>query len=82
MVIDLILNRKDGAPYNAHKFYREILQYGEVGGGIAEALDSAGETGVKFALCRYVIDNGYNPAISEYIASVDWLPTESQYTKH
>lgn len=31
MIIDLILDRKDGYRYNAHEFYGEVMEYGEVG---------------------------------------------------
>lgn len=31
MIIDLILDRKDGYRYNAHEFYGEVMEYWEGG---------------------------------------------------
>ena len=71
MVIDLILDRKDGQPYNARKFYNNVCEYGEV--DIANAMDEGEEDEVKHELCKYVIDNKYNHNICQYITSVNWL---------
>jgi hypothetical protein len=73
MIIDLILDRKDGEEYNARDFYYACLRYGEVGDDITRALDSGTEKDVKKALCDYVIDNDYNKNICKYINSVNWL---------
>lgn len=73
MIIDLILDRKDGIPYQSRKFYREVMEYGDVGEGIASALDYGEEADVKRELAAYLISNGYNPEIEEYINSQDWL---------
>lgn len=77
MIIDLILDRKDGLDYNARDFYNDVTQYGEVGFDVARALDSGTEKDVKKALCKYVKDNGYySKEICNYINSVAWLPGE------
>jgi len=73
MIIDLILNRKDGSDYQPRKFYNDVMGYGEVGWGIAEALDNGTETEVKKALSHYIVDQDYNPRIIEYVNSVSWL---------
>lgn len=78
MIIDLILDRKDGKPYNPTYFYEEVKEYGEVWPEIAkpilEAMES-GESGeVRLALCRYIDEQGYNPIIKNYIRRVNWLP--------
>lgn len=45
----------------------------ELSDPITRAMDEQPEQVVKFELCRYVIENGYNPEICDYINSVNWL---------
>lgn len=78
MVIDLILDRKDGKQYRASDFYRAVCEYGDIGHEIAEALDNGEESDVKKALCFYILGNDYNPDICAYVDSVDWLVDELQ----
>lgn len=73
MVVDLILDRKDGLEYDPEQFYRDAMQYGEVADEITRALDSGTEADVKKALCKYIKDNKYNPSICDYINSVSWI---------
>jgi len=73
MIIDKILDRKDGDPYTPESFYRSIVRYGEIGFDITAAMDHGTETDVKKALCRYVIENEYNPNICKYINKQNWL---------
>lgn len=73
MIIDLILDRKDGDPYVDRKFYFDVLGYGEIGDDITRAMDYGTERDVKKALCDYIDNNEYNPAIKNYIHSVNWL---------
>ena len=77
MIIDCILDRKDGSNYNPHEFYNKMIEYDEVFGGIAwdiiRAMDYGEEADVKKALCEYIDKQGYNPAIKDYINSVSWL---------
>ena len=73
MIVDLILDRKDGSPYRDHDFYFDVLRYGEVGDDITRAMDYGTERDVKRALCEYIDNNEYNPAIKNYINSVRWL---------
>lgn len=86
MIIDLILDRADGTPYNAHDFYTAVSGYAEVFQEIVEpitkALDCGTENDVKQELCEYVQRLNYNPKICDYINSVEWLKsdTETVYT--
>lgn len=79
MIIDRILDRKDNEKfygkdmYNAHDFYYDIMCYGKIGHNITRAMDVGTEKQVKQALCKYVIDNEYNPNICDYINSVNWI---------
>lgn len=74
MVIDLILDRKDGwDTYEPAEFYRECMCYGDVAEKITMAMDYGTEAQVKKALCDYIEQNGYNQAICDYINSVPWL---------
>ena len=73
MIIDLIFDRKNGVKYSPKQFYNSVVQYGEVGFNIAEALDNGNEQDVKRSLARYVLDNEYSLEVIEYINSVNWL---------
>lgn len=78
MIIDLILDRKDGEPYNAKRFYNAINRYVDVfpdtnAAAIAHAMDELTEQHVKHELCEYVLVGNYNPEICDYINSVNWL---------
>ena len=84
MIVDLILDRKDdntvwsdslghSIPYNAHTFYLNVMDYGEIGFDIQRAFDGGTEQDIKRELCRYIDEQGYNPDIKEYINSVEWL---------
>ena len=76
MIIDRILDRKDGCKYSARDFYWDCLHYGRVGDGISRAMDYGEELDVKAAICKYIIDNEYNPDICGYVWSVEWLKEE------
>ena len=73
MIVDLILDRKDGAKYNAHDFYVDVMGYGEIGEDITRAMDFGTESDVRRELCEYITANEYNPAICDYINSREWL---------
>lgn len=77
MIIDLILDRKDGYKYNPKEFYNEVMEYGDIWPELADpitrAMDSGTEQDVKNELCLYITKCGYNPQICNYINSVEWL---------
>ncbi len=73
MIIDLILDRKEGKEYNAKQFYNNVMQYGEIGFNIASALDSGENKDIEKALCLYVVENDYNNNICNYIRSIKWI---------
>lgn len=77
MIIDEILDRKEGSAYSAHDFYMYCMKssaiFGGIGDKITRALDYGTENDIKRALCDYVLKNGYNPKICDYINSVNWL---------
>ena len=79
MIIDLILDRKDGTPYNAIDFYRDVMEYESdfnLDRSISSALDYGDEKAVRKALCDYVINQGYNKNICNYINDVQWLKSD------
>lgn len=86
MIIDLILDRKEGKnrivkngklyttnEYNAKRFYNEVMSYGQIGWEIAEAMDSGDNKDVQKALAHYIVDNNYNPDIIKYIQANKWI---------
>ena len=79
MIIDLILDRKDGTLYNAFDFYRDVMEYESdfnLDRSISSALDYGDEKAVRKALCDYVINQGYNKNICNYINDVQWLKSD------
>ena len=79
MIIDLILDRKDFIKidkidnYDPKTFYYNVMGYGEVGYGIARAMDLGDEKNVKDELYNYLVDQDYNLNIKAFIDSVTWL---------
>ena len=73
MIIDLILDRKDGDAYTPKQFYCDVMSYGSIGNYISIAMDNKEEKDVKHSLCDYIIRNGYSLDITDYIFSVNWL---------
>ena len=79
MVIDYILDRKDGYGYDVKEFYDACMAYEEF--DIARALDGGTEKDVKKALCDYVIYNDYPKSICKYINSENWLDDDFYESK-
>lgn len=81
MIIDLILDRKDGETfgdvYDARQFYFDVLQYiyltKDASSEITSAMDYGTDADVRASLCRYIDQNGYNPEIKNYINSRRWI---------
>lgn len=76
MLIDLILDRKDGVPYNAKDFYTELCEYLSVFpfyGPIASAMDCGRNEDVVNEMCSYIDEQGYSPHIKDYVRSVEWV---------
>ena len=59
--------------YMPERFYQQVMDYGEVGFGITAAMDGGTEEDVKRELCKYIIDNEYNPDLCNYINERTWL---------
>ena len=78
MIIDLILDRRAGDKFDPVDFALQVYDYKEIfpeqARPILEAISSKCEQRVKHALCGYVLGNGYNPEICDFINSVSWTP--------
>jgi hypothetical protein len=75
MIIDIILDRQDGVPYNPARFASDCAEYEKIfqfDYGIAEAINRNDDEGAKAAMCRYIDEQDYNPEIKEYVNSVGW----------
>lgn len=83
MIIDLILDRKDGAFYNPHDFYMKVASYGYLtpvhSERITRAMDGGEEEDVRRELMNYIHQNGYNEELKDYIESVKWLEKDKAY---
>lgn len=77
MVIDLILDRKDGEPYYPKHFYNECMEYFAIFDAVTLAMDYGTEKDVKETLCKYIKDCEYNTEIMDYINSVNWIESEN-----
>lgn len=75
MIIDLILDRKDGKEYNAKQFYNRVMEYENDMNSfaISTALDSGNEKDIRKMLCIYITRNGYNPEICNFINELNWI---------
>ena len=76
MIIDLILDRKDGENYNAKNAYNYITEQESLFDSnypISRAFDMGTNQDVQKALCKYITSGDYNPEIIEYINSVKWV---------
>jgi len=76
MIIDLILDRKDGEPYSAKDAYIYITESEAIFNQdypISRAFDGGTNKDVQKALSQYIIEGGYNHKIIDYIKSVDWV---------
>lgn len=79
MLIDLILDRKDGQEYNAKEFYNAVMDYTDVFQSyipVAQALDGGSEADVIAELCNYIQNEGYNEDICKYVSSVNWTESD------
>lgn len=75
MIIDIILDRKDGAiSYDASKHLKAIYDYATDAhmSDIAAAVDGGTEDDVKAALMCYISTCGYPLELLDYIARVHW----------
>ena len=75
MIIDIILDRQDGAiNYAPETHLKAIYDYATDARmtDIARALDSGNEADVRAALMRYIKVCGYPSALLDYVASVRW----------
>lgn len=75
MIIDIILDRKDGAiSYDASKHLKAIYDYATDAGmtELATAVDGGTEDDVKAALMCYISTCGYPLELLDYIARVHW----------
>lgn len=82
MIIDKILDRKDGVGYSARDLYDYCTGLNILNSeDIARALDSGENYDIQRELCKYIHLGGYNPEICNYINSVDWLQDEEASNK-
>ncbi len=82
MVIDLILDRKEGTWYDAKYFFDEVSEYYRVFNdvesieNILDAMDNGTNNDVQNALVRYIDEQGYNDNIKSWIRKQDWLNSD------
>ena len=77
MLVDLILDRRDGVSYSPSEFEEEVKEYCETFPScipVYDALMNGSEDEVKDELCKYIDDEWYGSrVIKDYINSVNWL---------
>lgn len=74
MIIDIILDRKDGCEYT-QKGFLDYCIYNDFGDyeSMAKALMNNNEAEIKRLLCEYIDRNQYNKDIKNYVNSVNWI---------
>jgi len=73
MLIDLILDRKDGLPYDHDTFVSQVKEYGCPPPTKEDARNDKGyELLMKSFLVSYIIEEEYNTKLIDYILSVNW----------
>ena len=73
MIIDLILDRKDGFGYDAKEFYNNVMGYGQIGFDITSAMDGGTNLDVQRELSIYILKNEYNHKLIDYVFSENWI---------
>ena len=75
MIIDAILDVKDGHGYNARDFYEYVSESETFNSDwpISRALDGGTNEDVQRELCAYIDANGYNPEIKLFINKFNWI---------
>lgn len=79
MIIDLILDRKEGKTYYPIDFYRAVREYEnnfDITTEISRAMDYHSDKHIKNALSEYIKTNGYNEDLIDYVNSKGWLECE------
>jgi hypothetical protein len=78
MIIDEILDRKGGRRFVADEFKRYVLKESVYFGFkyFSEAYSKSSATDreyfVKRAIIKYIVENGYNINIINFVLAVDW----------
>lgn len=86
MLIDIILDRKDGVPYNPKEFIKDVKYYEKFfkfGHAISDAFEAGDEEGVKDALIDYIKKYGYdNNSLRRWIQSQNWTDGDVRESFH
>lgn len=78
MIIDEILDRKGGRRFVADEFKRYVLKESVYFGfkyfleAYSKSSDTDREYFVKRAIIKYIVENGYNINIINFVLAVDW----------
>lgn len=81
MIIDMIIERQNGLEYDPKEFYEYVTKEEQIFFeetsdnliSISRSMDTLKELDVKKELCWYIISQGYNPTLCDFVMSVDWL---------
>ena len=78
MIIDEIMDIKDGQKYDAYDFYTYVndlylAERDETALELARALDGGTNADIQNILCNYVIKNGYKHSLCYFIQNFNWL---------
>ena len=76
MIIDAILDVRDGHGYDAREFYEYVSEseaFFNSDWPISRAMDGGKNEDVQRELCAYIDANGYNPEIKLFINKFNWI---------
>jgi len=71
MIIDLILDRRDGHKIDLRDLYDNAVDFEFW--KLANAIDNGENEDIQRELCNYIDDNGYPQEIKGFINKTDWL---------
>ena len=74
MIIDVILDRSAGVPYDPVDKRSYMAEEARIFGfdRLEGAIRSGDAGAIRGELCGYVIEQGYDPAICRFVAQMDW----------
>ena len=76
MIIDAILDVRDGHGYDAREFYEYVSEseaFFNSDWTISRAMDGGTNEDVQRELCAYINANGYNQEIKSFINKFNWI---------
>lgn len=76
MIIDEILNAKDGEWFDLKNMYDQAMFFGFF--DLASAIDGGENKDIQRNLCKYIDSEEYNTELKYFINNFDWLKQQNK----